>query len=546
MASRRARATGSASEGILYGAAPLLVLAAPFAGFLQAAGYPFARTESLVSFAAFVPPALLFAAVLLNTRRAVRTAVLVLLLASAADFLVPLADARIWLEERLDIGRSLHAAIAVAAAFVAAAVLALLHRRAVALCALGFGALTVWFVIGGLAERSGPASAAAAAGDDAPAPLVHIVLDGHGAVSDGDAARYAERGFRVYRRAYSQYYDAANALPALLNLDVPERDSAWLDRRRSGNPTLTAAAYFEYLAGRGWRVDVRGTNRRDLCAAAPAAVATCTVHDGTAGALAAADPPFLDELGLLWGLYLERLDVYRAARAAWRRHAVPALRRLGIDGPAWSWRVARLDSLAAPAIAAATIADFGNGGPGRAWIVDFPATAPPYAWDAGCALIRESARWLGPYDRAQTYPRRNDRESLGPRNKRFAAHQDCAHARLGAILDAIDEAPALAGATVLIHGLHGSHIVEHAPTVAAEGQAGAADYAGGFATFLAVRAPGLAPGVDERPTPLQATFPTFLGAPAAGGAQVLYLRGRPGGPLAPRSAETVLGTSTRE
>ena len=183
-----------------------------------------------------MPPALLFAAVLLNTRRAVRTAVLVLLLASAADFLVPLADARIWLEERLDIGRSLHAAVAVAAAFVAAAVLALLHRRAVALCALGFGALTVWFVIGGLADRSGPAAAAAAAGDDAPAPLVHIVLDGHGAVSDGDAARYAERGFRVYRRAYSQYYDAANALPALLNLDVPERDSAWLDPRRSGHP----------------------------------------------------------------------------------------------------------------------------------------------------------------------------------------------------------------------------------------------------------------------------------------------------------------------
>ena len=524
----------SAGAELLYVAAPFCILAAPFAGFLADAGYGWGRAESLLSIAALLLLALALGALLINVRNRWRALVLLLLIAAAADFLFPPTGPRdgfAWLAEA---GAAKTAAIIAAGAVVVFAALALLRRAALALCAAGFAALAVWLVAAGGAPRD-RAAPAAAPGDSSLPPVVHLALDGHNAVAglrgEGAAALRAaleadwpERGFRLFTRAYSQYYDLHNALPALVNFDTPARDSAWLDPARQP-PALSDSAYFRRLAERGYRVSVHTTDRLDLCAGAGECVAW---RAASPAAFESLDLPSLEKFRLLWALYLERSDAWTAARGGWNRRAVPLAARLGAALPAWR-PPGPFDSLLAPAMAARLAADLRQGGPGRAWFVHFPAFAPPYAWDRACGLDPDPGRWLGPRGPAAPELRR----------KRLAAHLACGRQRIGAILDAVDETPAMAGATVIVHGLHGDRVVAEEPSLWREGVAGADDFVSGFSTFLAARAPGLDAGPDDRPAPLQSLFPTFLGEPAAGGGE-LFLRARPGGPMAARPADALL------
>ncbi len=563
----RPPAPAPAAEEILYVAAPLLLLAAPLTGFIAAAGYGWARAEVLLSVAVLILLGLGFGAVLANAGNRGRAAALALLAAAAADLLLPFALVQELVDSWAGPGRGADwrwTGGALAAALVLAVALFLaLRKAAVLLCAAGAAALAAWLAAAGglerdraLVERGAPAAAPAAA--EAPPPLVHLVLEGHGALAalrgaEGAALRaeiektYVERGFRVFPRAFGQYYDDRDALPALANLDTPERASAWLDPARRDRPAPTAAAWLDLLADRGYAVAVHQDDRLDLCAAAQ--VRRCVTRNGAGpAALAPLALPTLDKFAIFWGLYLERSDAYTALRRLYRRHAVPFAENLGVRLPAWSWRPGRLDSLAAGEVAGRVAAEVRAGGAGSAWIVRLPAPAAPWAHDGECALVAEPRRWLRPRDRARVWPRINDESGLQMRRKRLRAELGCAHRRVAAILDAVDETPAMSGAAVLVHGLAGSRAVAYEPSVANAGRAGPDDYLDGFGTFLAVRGAGAAPGVDPAPLPLQAAFPALAGGGvggvgaggAAGGAPAIRLRGRPGGPLARRPAAEAL------
>lgn len=555
----RPPAPAPAAEEILYVAAPLLLLAAPLTGFAAAAGYGWARAEVLLSVAVLILLGLGFGAVLANAGNRGRAAALALLAAAAADLLLPFALVQELVDSWAGPGRGADwrwTGGALAAALVLAVALFLaLRKAAILLCAAGAAALAAWLAVAGglerdraLVERGAPAAPAAAEG---PPPLVHLILEGHGALAalrgaEGAALRaeiektYVDRGFRVFPRAFGQYYDDRDALPALANLDTPERASAWLDPARRDRPAPTAAAWLDLLADRGYAVAVHQDDRLDLCAAAQ--VRRCVTRNGAGpAALAPLALPTLDKFAIFWGLYLERSDAYTALRRLYRRHAVPFAENLGVRLPAWSWRPGRLDSLAAGEVAGRVAAEVRRGGAGNAWIVRLPAPAAPWAHDGECALVAEPRRWLGPRDRAQIWPRINDESGLQMRRKRLRAELGCAHRRVAAILDAVDETPAMSGAAVLVHGLAGSRAVAYEPSVANAGRAGPDDYLDGFGTFLAVRGAGAIPGVDPAPLPLQAAFPALAGADGgAGGAPAIRLRGRPGGPLARRPAAEAL------
>ncbi len=558
-------ASGSVGEEILHVAAPFLILSAPFAGFLEAADYGWTRPEALVSIAVFIVLALLAGALSVNVGAWTRAALLLALSLAAADFLFPLGELWAALDLRIGglAGREHGAgpvwtsAALLAGSLAALAALVALRGSALLLCALAFAALAAGLVsVGGLerdravVERAGPTPAAS----ETLPPLVHIVLDGHnapaalGGESGGAQLReilesmWTERGFRVFSRAFGQYDDSVDALAALMNRDLPALDGSHVG---SDGRALTAAAHIDALAARGYAVEIHTDDRLDLCAGAAEPVALCVVHRARAAALAPLDLPTAAKFALLWRLYLERSDAWRALRGLWNAGAAAASERFGLGVSEWPPPL-RLESLATPAMAERLAARLRDAGPGRAAIARLPAADAPWAWGADCALDRDPGGWLGPHDRTQPPPRRNDEPGRELRRKRSNAQLECAHRRLGALIDAIDENPALAGATVLVHGLHGSGIVGVPPTLEHERRAAAEDFVDGFSTFLALRAPGAAPGVDPRPTPLQTVFPTFFGAPpAASGAPILFLRGWSSRRLAARPAERLLGSFFR-
>ena len=559
---RGAPAPGSAGEEILHVAAPFLILAAPFVGFLEAADYGWTRPEALVSVAVFIVIALLAGALSVNVGAVARAVLLAALGLTAADFLLPLDELRtafdVWLGGLA--GREHGAgpawtAAALCAGFIATvAALAALRGMAFVLCALAFAALAAGLTaVGGLerdravVERAGPAPAA----DETLPPLVHIVLGCHNALAapggensggpllrESLEAAWTGRGFRVFPRAFAQYDSTANSLAALLNHDLPAVADAHIE---GDGRTLAAAAHIDALATRGYAVEIHASDRLDLCAGPREPVALCVVHRPRAAALAPLDLPLGAKFVLLWQVYLERSDAWRALRRLWNEGAAAVAERLGVESPEWL-PPPRLESLATPAMAERLAAALRSAGPGRAIVASLPATDAPWAQGADCALDREFRGWLGPRDRAQPPPRHNDERGRELRRKRSNAQLGCAHRRLGALIDVIDETPSLAAATVIVHGLHGAGIVGVAPTLEHERRAAFEDFVDGFSTFLALRAPGEAGGIDPRPTPLHTVFPTFFGAPpAASGAPALFLRGWSSRRLAARPAERLLG-----
>lgn len=557
---------GSVGEEILHVAAPFLILSAPFVGFLEAADYGWTRPEALVSIAVFIVLALLAGALSVNVGAWARAVLLLALSLAAADFLLPLGDLWTAIDLRLGglagrehgAGPAWTAAALLAGFLTALTALVALRDSALLLCALAFAALAAGLLaVGGLerdravVKRTAPPHAI----DEALPPLVHIVLGGHnapaalGGESSGGArlretmeSMWTERGFRVYSRAFGQYDDSVDALAALMNRDLPALDGAYV---APDGRALAAAAHIDALAARGYAVEIHMSDRLDLCAGAAEPVALCVVHRARAAALAPLDLPTAAKFVLLWRLWLERSDIWRALRRLWNGSAASAVERLGVAVPEWPPPL-RLESLATPAMASRLAESLRSAGPGRAVLARLPAADAPWAWGADCALDRDPGGWLGPHDRTQPPPRLNDEPGRELRRKRSNAQIECAHRRLGALIDAIDENPALAGATVLVHGLHGSGIVGVSPTLENERRAAAEDFVDGFSTFLALRAPGAAPGVDPRPTPLQAVFPAFFGAPpAASGAPMLYLRGWSSRRLAARPAERLLGSFFR-
>ena len=331
-----------------------------------------------------------------------------------------------------------------------------------------------------------------------------------------------------------------HSLAALLNHDLPAVADAHIEgdgrtlarRRRISTPSRRAATQ--------WK-STRAT--ASTCAPAPREpVALCIVHRPRAAALAPLDLPLDAKFVLLWQVYLERSGAWRALRRLWNEGAAAVAERLGVEAPEWL-PPPRLESLATPAMAEAA-----RRGPSlrrpRARDRRVAARHPTRPGPRRPTALSTANSAAGSAPATARNLRRGTMTSVGAS---FGANvrTRSSVARIGASAPSSTSSmkpPSLAAATVIVHGLHGAGIVGVAPTLEHERRAAFEDFVDGFSTFLALRAPGEAGGIDPRPTPLHTVFPTFFGAPpAASGAPALFLRGWSSRRLAARPAERLLG-----
>ena len=133
----------------------------------------------------------------------------------------------------------------------------------------------------------------------------------------------------------------------------------------------------------------------------------------------------------------------------------------------------------------------------------------PYLLTAECAPSSEGG--VG-YYLGDRFPGPAEREEA--RRRYYASYFEqlrCVTGRLGAFLDGVARNPALQDARIIIHGDHGSRISvgnlieDH----------GREDFVSNYATYFAVRAPGVKPGVDCRLTSLAEAFREQMATPVS-------------------------------
>jgi hypothetical protein len=417
---------------------------------------------------------------------------------------------------------------------VACVALALLLRRHIALVVTAAASVFI------IATVLIPAPAADAAGEkrsasDPPAgglPVVlHLVLDEHigldGLPQDlaetAELARwlgaaYVERGFRLYAGAYSQYFDTRNALANLLNFTSEASPWAHLVKDRSKPYVLSDSAYFRHLTARGYRLHVYHSDHIDLCRVPGQRYARCVGYLGNSiGAIDGAPLATGERVQFIANSFLETSQYFKRLRDLYGRlrASVPEL-----PLPAWEPGVSRVGPLAVLPVIEALERDLRSAAPGEAYFAHLLIPHYPYVLDESCRLRERIEEWFY-----------NDTGSRAERYRRYAAQIRCQQALLDRLFGALEAAGVWDRAIVVVHGDHGSRILESPPVARNADRLTREDFRAGYSTLFAVRRPGLAAGIEPGLAPLQPLLGGVFAIPTAPLAAKVYLRSPGEAPL---------------
>lgn len=523
---------------------PQFILMAPLARFLVYHRYDPTRREAIVEIALVVVLGAAAALLLWRGGPRIRAATLAALLLIFIDLSFTLGQHLPRLVQSvipIQTGWTALAALAVGFAVLYGVVRALgAHGESV--LAVVFGvvlASTVVFGGDGASDRVARGEAREARRD---LPLVvHLVLDEHGAYSTppdeidgasevrrGMAALYVDNGFRLWSRAFSRSSATEVSMTATFNAirdlsrDLPLKEG-------TGGffaYTMTANAYFDEMARRGWRIHAIQGNHIDYCAIRPSVVESCrTFAASSPRAMMDADQPFVQKLVVLHSLYWRGSFLYYAALRAYRRlqNAIGGL-------PSWPHRdnVAPMTSMAMFDQVLATARKAGRGAMVFAHLY---VPHHPYAFKADCALRPYDEEWLLLGDSGLPPPKINTVEGWRLRYRLYGEQVRCMNRALAKLFDGLRAAGLWDDSIVIVQGDHGSRITLVEPDAENRASLTAGDLRDNFLTHMAVKMPGLNAGFERTPQAIQDIVPHLMMGrpmPVAEDYVFLSMRSQPG------------------
>lgn len=393
----------------------------------------------------------------------------------------------------------------------------------------------------GQALASQPIQAAPAATAKPEIALVHLILDEHiGLEGIPDIAPrgpemreqlrtfYVSHGFRVLAGAYSESLHTVNSIPRLLGLH-PEQP--WGKGGLEGT-TVEQNPYFDVLQSMGFRIAVAQSDWLDYCK--HPAVETCLTR-GSGDLIDVGDQlPVSDKATILVFRFAALsnfarnvLKLYdRAASQAQQAHVnlpyvqlVQETATSTLSGMAnFDWVIGQARSLP----------------PGQALFAHLLVPHYPYVYDAQCG-VRRQVEWRG-------------RSSAVPWDSRYEAYfgqVECVTRKIEELLSAVASSPAAGKTVVILHGDHGSRIMQFDPVLENEGRFTDRDLVDGLAAFFAVSGPQIEPGYDTGRYPLRlildalarSEFRTATPALPAGFVHTMQIEDKQWHPRAERSVD---------
>jgi hypothetical protein len=342
--------------------------------------------------------------------------------------------------------------------------------------------------------------------------IVHIILDEQAAPrafpSDiPEAVRAQERilsfyrrhGFRLYDKAYSRYFWSNASIPATLSPLAPEDLPAKVVERSHQRYVVRDSREFRWALSQGYRIHVFQTNYLDVCSLQRDLIASCrTVPLNSLSSIRflPLNAPRRIVLEYLYFFSVEShlfrmLERELPPRQLGQAHAGTALRELA------HLRARLRDHLA-----------------GSLYFVHLLSPHFPYELNRECEGRTALGERLGPgLDRGgglwgNTPASRTVRWAL------YAEQVECLYTHLDSLMATIDSAMPPQEVRIVIHGDHGSRITRTIPIPENASQLTDQDLLDGFATLLAVRGPGVRPGIDSSPVAIQDLVPELIaGAP---------------------------------
>ena len=317
-------------------------------------------------------------------------------------------------------------------------------------------------------------------------PVIHIILDEHigiaGLPTELAESVVAERAilttfkdFALYSRAYSHFPETQFSLSSLMNTEPQEDVMALVDAKAIGY-TLRRSAWFDRLKAMGYAIKVYQSDWLDMCSEIDAVDACYTYPLYSINAIQRSELSTGARLRVLLGkLYL------------WQDVALPA-------------------PLAASEAFSRFRFDVAETPRGTAYVVHLLLPHYGYLYREDCSLA-DPSEWMDqPFDPEVSYTQAERLQAY----RRYLPQVACTAQKVKAALEDLKRLGIYEEATIIVHGDHGARIGEHAFRAAAERMT-ERDLVDHFATLLAIKRPGITPGVRAQPVPIQRIFAeTFL------------------------------------
>lgn len=441
----------------------------------------------------------------------------------------------------------LQALLVVAACLVA---IWFLYAHASKILIVVFGVFSVFVVtlpVHPQTEKYAAARTTGAPSADALPAYIHIVLDefiGAEALDETDGDQRALKramqnffvgnGFRLYGRAYSQYFDTKDALPALFNAYSGPEPRQFYDYRTEAFNRVSLNAYLRAKSEIGYGIRAYQTAFLDFCGNATDIIESCLTYSPFWGASSDALRAlgWRDKLTVTLAALWRRSTIVKSVRDYWRRGA--ALIAGAEDaGPARELdEIFMLGAIPSQPVFDRLIADVAASPSNTLFFAHLMTPHHPYSLAADCRIRRPLLDWrLNAFPVALASGEANTDASRTVRYADYADQAQCALLKLQVLFGALRSAGAFDGATIVIHSDHGSKISRFRVRKALRERLSERDYFDGFSTLFAVKAPHIAPGYDLTMLPLDRLLAYASDRQAAVPEQpaehVVYLRDEP-------------------
>lgn len=374
--------------------------------------------------------------------------------------------------------------------------MALVGVVVIATTLIGLGGNPHWIKV----EKGAGQTGAAAAGKPA---IVHIILDEHigleGLPDDAEGRRlrdelrsfYLANGFAVYGGAYSEHYETVNAIPELLNFGTAAALPASKDGVKTG-----ATKYLSSLVGQGYGLTIFQSDYVDYCTGA--IFVKCVTYGSSSLRPTLAVPMEVgDRAKLVIAKFVTLSAIATGGLDAWNL-AARAFNGIELRAPVYEPNAGQSSTIGTMEVLDELKQQMNSIEGGQAIFAHLLLPHFPFVVGEDCRYLPWSA-WEGRYLHSTIQSRRNG----------YSDQIRCTERQLASMLDAISRSRAAANAVVIIHGDHGSRIVQVKPYAFNFGRISDADMIAGFSTLFAVRAPGVAAAYSNERLPLVPLFRDF-------------------------------------
>lgn len=354
--------------------------------------------------------------------------------------------------------------------------------------------------------------------DGLPA-YVHIILDeytGTEALDEeidkqSDLKRTAKslflgNEFRLFGRAYSEYFDTWDSLSAMVNAYSGENPRQLYAYRNEAFNTVLRNKYLRDRHNAGYAIRVYQTSFMDFCSEASDIIDKCLTYSPflgiSSGTLAGLD--WADKLKIISSVLWRRSYIREEIQKLYTGTVVLAARN-GVSMPGGDIpQFVGLGPIAALPVFDQLISDVVTAPKGTMFFAHLLIPHSPYSLDSSCRIRRPVLDWKLislpiPLDSGQV----NTDSSRAARYDDYIDQAQCALTKIDELIDALKSAGKFETSTIIVHGDHGSKISRFRPRKFFKDKLEDQDYYDGFSTLFAVKAPHIAAGYDLRMLPLE-------------------------------------------